>query len=465
MPAPARAPLFRLEIARLQRRFNVVSFNMTEAISQPFTVELDMLGDGFYLDLTGLMYQPAFLNLGGQQGVHGQIHWATRKHYEPGPGCYTLRLGPRLTCLGLRYHSRLFQQMSATRIITQVLEEHRLKNSYRFDLQTESSERASCVQYQESDLQLVQRLCAEENIHYHFSHSRRRHELVFGAGLHGFQRSPIAPWRQFEGQPGVTRFAVTEDQSPLPGSRTGQRATGHSTLPFVTCGQLLPLAGHPEKRWNRLWLITEVQHRFAAADGTSEHYLNRFEAIPWEAGFSTPTPAPCTPVAPLQQGWIVGNADEPTRPDASGRVQVRLEWDSQHPDKPDRRCWLHLAPGLNLECRGGMTVLIRFPEDDKTPPQIIGCLQPRALEPCEAPSPEPVDNVQMRLDWPVINGAERVLQLGDGPTVHLGEGSRLTVDVGASHVQIDHDSMTLSSPRISVASKAHDPAGDPDAGS
>ncbi|AHG42877.1 type IV secretion protein Rhs [Pseudomonas syringae CC1557] len=180
MPDPANAPLFRLEIARLYRRFDVISFSVKEAISQPFVFDIEILGDGFDMDLVSLMYKPAYLSSDAEQGFHGQIHSATRSHYQPGPAYYTLTMGPRLSCLGLRYTSRIFQHMTATRIIAQVLDEHGLKNGYRFDLNTECRERECCVQYHESDLQLVHRLCAEENIHYHFVHSRRHHQLVFG---------------------------------------------------------------------------------------------------------------------------------------------------------------------------------------------------------------------------------------------------------------------------------------------
>ncbi|RMN78139.1 hypothetical protein ALQ52_03784, partial [Pseudomonas cannabina pv. alisalensis] len=62
MPDPASAPFFRLEIARLQRCFDVISFNPTEAISQPFIFEIEILGDGFDLDLASLMFKPAYLN-------------------------------------------------------------------------------------------------------------------------------------------------------------------------------------------------------------------------------------------------------------------------------------------------------------------------------------------------------------------------------------------------------------------
>ncbi|RML87956.1 Rhs element Vgr protein, partial [Pseudomonas syringae pv. maculicola] len=37
-----------------------------------------------------------------------------------------------------------------------------------------------CVQYDETDLHFVQRLCEEEGVHYHFQHSQEGHVLVFG---------------------------------------------------------------------------------------------------------------------------------------------------------------------------------------------------------------------------------------------------------------------------------------------
>ncbi|UOF19264.1 contractile injection system protein, VgrG/Pvc8 family [Pseudomonas syringae] len=370
MPDPDSAPFFYLEIARLQRRFTVVSFSATEAISQPYAIELEILGDGFDLDLTSLMYKPAWLSCGGEQGFpgqsfqgqgfHGQIHGATRKHYHPGPACYTLLMGPRLACLGLRQHSRIFQHMTATQIIAQVLEEHGLKTAFRFDLQTECIERESCVQYQESDLQLVQRLCAEEGIHYHFVHSRRRHLLVFGAS-------------------------------------------------------------------------------------------------PWETGLTAPALAPRPAIAPLQRGWIIGSDGEPARTDASGRVHVRLEWDWQRPEGPDAGCWLHLAAGLDVDCWGGTAVMVSFCADDKRPPQITGCLSALADDGGHRCDQAPADNVEMHLDWQLITGPDRQLQLADGTRVELAEGSTLTVDAGPSTVQIDDSGLTLSSPRISFASPSSDP--------
>uniref|UniRef100_UPI0023F9318B contractile injection system protein, VgrG/Pvc8 family n=1 Tax=Pseudomonas viridiflava TaxID=33069 RepID=UPI0023F9318B len=74
-----------------------------------------------------------------------------------------------------------YQQMSAQQIIALILEEHGIKgNGYKFQLGQPCPERDYCVQYDETDLHFVQRLCEEEGVHCHFQHSQEGHVLVFG---------------------------------------------------------------------------------------------------------------------------------------------------------------------------------------------------------------------------------------------------------------------------------------------
>jgi uncharacterized protein involved in type VI secretion and phage assembly len=65
-------------------------------------------------------------------------------------------------------------------IVAQVLQEHGIvEGGYQFLLgPTLYPKRDYCVQYDESDLHFVQRLCEEEGIH--FQHSVQDHVLVFG---------------------------------------------------------------------------------------------------------------------------------------------------------------------------------------------------------------------------------------------------------------------------------------------
>ncbi|WP_034086543.1 contractile injection system protein, VgrG/Pvc8 family, partial [Pseudomonas aeruginosa] len=86
-----------------------------------------------------------------------------------------------LAYLAQRNNQRIFQHLTVPQIVALILEEHGiLADAYRFQLGTRYPEREYCVQYDESDLHFVQRLCAEEGIHFHFRHSAEAHLLVFG---------------------------------------------------------------------------------------------------------------------------------------------------------------------------------------------------------------------------------------------------------------------------------------------
>ncbi|WP_122314152.1 type VI secretion system Vgr family protein [Pseudomonas cichorii] len=465
MPDPASTPLFCLEIARLRHRFSVLWLQGHEAISQPFVFELEVINEDADVDLASLMYKPVFLSFqGGVHGFHGQIHGAMRSHYRPGPACYRLKIGPRLACLGQRYNQRIFQHMSAPQIIARVLEEHGLrKGSYRFELKKTCREREYCAQYQESDLQLVQRLCAEEGIHYHFAHSRRRHEVVFGDSLRGFGCTPAAPWRQLSRESGVTRFAVSANGQDSPGSRSHQRAEGESSLPYVLSGHLLPLTGHPELEWNHMWLVTGVEHRCLESlpdDGPGERYSNRFNAVPWEVGFSAPEPQPGPKLPQLQRAWIIGPPGQEVSRDSVGRLKVQFEWGLQGRGARYNDCWLPVMPGLELAFRGGMEVLVSVFDDDMERPVITACLYSRAREPFSSQSAGlaqrgdvPADSVRAQLDWQMIMGDKRRLRLDNGPMVSFEEGSELSLSIGSSQVRLDASGLTLTSPRITFVSK------------
>lgn len=451
MPDSPRTPRFRLEVAGLRRRLAVVSFRGREAISQPYAFTLDVLCDNPAITPSQLMYRSAFLALGADgAGVHGQIQAVARTHHRPGPMSLCLSLGPRLACLSQRYTPRVFQHMSAPQIIAQVLSEHGLlQDSYRFELKAPCAERVFCAQYRENDLQFVQRLCAEEGIHYHFIHSPHHHDLVFGSGLHGARRTPEAPWRTRLDMAGVTRFTVNHATPAGPDERVEERAEGHSTLAFVHSGHLLPVTGHARSEWNHLWRITHVEHRGASA------YGNRFFALPWEVGVSVP-PAPGEPLPALQRAWLVGPPGQEAMRDAGGRVQVQFEWGLQGHGARFADCWLPVEDGVGGPLHGGMAVLVRGPAQAHALPSVMACLEPVPRAPGSVASASPI--IQARLDSAWLLGEGGGVQVEQGPRLHLAPGAVLAVQVGASEVRLDAHGLSLSSPAVSLNVSAHKPA-------
>ena len=320
MFAPANQPRFTLTLEGAQHDLKVLEFTGREAISQPFRFELELVSERPDLDLESLLHGQAFLSFDAQGcGIHGQIYQVGQGDSGKRLTRYHLSLVPRLTYLGHRINQRIFQHQSVPQIVTQVLKDHSiLRDAFEFRLGSEYPEREYCVQYAESDLAFIQRLCAEVGIHYHFQHSPQGHLLVFGDDQTVFPKLPeptlyLPGSGMSAGAPAIQRFNVRVEtrtsvvtrrdynfekprlslesrsdgeQRPVledyhfPGQfndrETGKgltrralerhvadyrQAEGTSDESSLVCGHFLQLTGHPRSDWNDLWLLTTVEHR------------------------------------------------------------------------------------------------------------------------------------------------------------------------------------------------------------
>jgi len=320
MFAPANQQHFSLHIEGIEHDLQVLEFSGREAISQPYRFELELVSERPDLDLEGLLQQSAFLAYTEDGiGIHGQIYRAAQGESGKRLTRYSLVLVPRLAYLTHRTNQRIFQHLSVPQIIARVLEEHGILagDSHRFDLgPVIYPERDYCVQYDETDLHFLQRLCEEEGIHYHFRHSKTGHLLVFGDDQTVFPTLAPVAYQQDSGlvadKPVVKRFGVRVEtrtsrvtrrdydfekprltmEAAVPSSiqpdledydypgrfvdrergkhlsrRALERhrhdfelAEGDSDQPLLVSGHFLSLEAHPRRDWNQLWLLTEVLH-------------------------------------------------------------------------------------------------------------------------------------------------------------------------------------------------------------
>jgi len=320
MFAPANQPRFTLTLEGARHDLKVLEFTGREAISQPFRFELELVSERPDLDLESLLHGQAFLSFDAQGcGIHGQIYQVGQGDSGKRLTRYHLSLVPRLTYLGHRINQRIFQHQNVPQIVTQILKDHSiLRDAFEFRLGSEYPEREYCVQYAESDLAFIQRLCAEVGIHYHFQHSPEGHLLVFGDDQTVFPKLPeptlyLPGSGMSAGAPAIQRFNVRVEtrtsvvtrrdynfekprlslesrsdgeQRPVledyhfPGQfndrETGKgltrralerhvadyrQAEGTSDESSLVCGHFLQLTGHPRSDWNDLWLLTCVEHR------------------------------------------------------------------------------------------------------------------------------------------------------------------------------------------------------------
>ena len=179
----------RLEVSRPRHTFDVVACESSEAANQPYLYTLDIIHPTGFLEAHELLFSAAYLH--GEKatpGVHGHIQSIVRTNtirtsnnlLDVQRSRYRITLGPRLGLMAFRHNQRIFQGLDAEQIIRQVLSEHGIDgNGYQWHREQPCPERDYCAQYYESDLQLVQRLCAEEGMYYHFLHARNRHIVVF----------------------------------------------------------------------------------------------------------------------------------------------------------------------------------------------------------------------------------------------------------------------------------------------
>lgn len=310
---------FKLILPRTNIDFQVLAFKGSEVLDQPFFIQVQVVSENPSLDLESLLHQPAYLDFGEpQDGLHGQVYAIGRD--DPGRRItrYHLTLAPRLAYLAHRRNQRIFQQRSVPQIIAAVLEQHGiLADAYAFELgPVVYPPRTFCVQYAESDLHFIQRLCEEEGIHYHFRHSADAHLLVFGDDQTVFRRLPVQRYCAAGGPQADTqviqRFDVrlaTRSQKTVrrdhdfehpslllqdtagaasaqlledyhyPEGFTGHargkrlarrglerhqrdrlRALGKSDQPALRSGHFLELRNHPDPSCNDLWLLTSVRH-------------------------------------------------------------------------------------------------------------------------------------------------------------------------------------------------------------
>ncbi|MGF0334030.1 type IV secretion protein Rhs [Ectopseudomonas toyotomiensis] len=323
---PANETHFSLSIEGVEHDLQVLEFSGREAISQPYRFDVELISERPDLDLTSLLHQRAFLAFSPNgDGIHGLIHRVEQGESGKRLTRYRLAIVPQLAYLTHRTNQRIFQHLTVPQIVAQVLEEHGIvEGGYQFQLgPTVYPERDYCVQYDESDLHFIQRLCEEEGIHYHFQHSESGHVLTFGDDQTAFAKlGQPTPYIQDSGMtaddPVIKRLALrletrtrnttrrdydfeqprllleatyqgekagendslpTLEDYDYPGRYTDrtrgkhlakralerhradyQQLEGKSDQPRLVSGHLLEISEHPQSEWNDLWLLTEVLH-------------------------------------------------------------------------------------------------------------------------------------------------------------------------------------------------------------
>ncbi|MHB1024433.1 MAG: type VI secretion system Vgr family protein [Desulfobacteria bacterium] len=190
---------FLFEISGVTPELLVMRFDLTEGVSVPYELSVELACDG-EVKMDDALGKEGFLTLtgdGGDRIVHGVVdrfeHTGNRGRF----GLYNARVVPYLRWLSLERDCRIFQNKSVPDIVKQVLQDSGLPTDrFDFRLQASYSPVEYCVQYRETDLDFVSRMLEEEGIFYFFEHSDKKHLLVFADGT--------VAYKEIAGESGVT---------------------------------------------------------------------------------------------------------------------------------------------------------------------------------------------------------------------------------------------------------------------
>ncbi len=199
-----------------------------EALSEPFTLALTVLGTDARVDRSKLLGQPVTVNiptqsLAGTRYINGKVTRVAVSATELSGtryAVYQLTVEPDVWPMKRDRNLRIFQGQTAPQIVKTLLGEYqvnledKLTGSYRvWDY---------CVQYQESSLDFISRLMELEGIAYHFRHEADRHVLVLtdaASGFTPFSGYETIPYHQTPSggstnEEGISQWALEDSVTP-----------------------------------------------------------------------------------------------------------------------------------------------------------------------------------------------------------------------------------------------------------
>jgi type VI secretion system secreted protein VgrG len=170
-----------------------------EELSRTFRFEIDLVSSSADVDLDAPIGQPAYLLLRGRLptavATTGMYTVLSNALCRPAAGIrqsrYQATLVPTAQQLAYSRDSRIFQKQKTEDVVQKVLKDGKVPSDWvNLMLHGSYEPRDYCVQYQESDLEFVQRLLEEEGITYYFEQKKDKDVLCIGDGNHAFDALP-----------------------------------------------------------------------------------------------------------------------------------------------------------------------------------------------------------------------------------------------------------------------------------
>lgn len=167
-----------------EKGFSIYSFHGMEEVNKPYEFDVELVHSSPQVDLDGLVGSEASFSMadrsGGTRLVHGIIRDIAQLHSANSRTHYRAYIVPRLWFLGQRVNHRIYQHQNVPQIISALLFEQGFSTeTFEFKCFGKYEQREYCVQYGETDLHFITRLCEEEGLFFYFEHTEAGHKLCF----------------------------------------------------------------------------------------------------------------------------------------------------------------------------------------------------------------------------------------------------------------------------------------------
>lgn len=214
-------------------QLDVLAFEGTEALSQTFRYAIEVTSTNLDIAADTMLGKDASFSLHAAPSavtirgfepppvaplrtLHGVVTGFKRLSASRDEARYEVTLEPRLALLDKGCQYRIYQNQSVPEVVEAILRRHGLRGQdFLIDLGRTYAEHEQLLQYGETDLAYIQRLCAERGIWYCFSmDARLKIDVVeFHDSPMHYQRDVALPLRPLGGLESTGQDAVWELQA------------------------------------------------------------------------------------------------------------------------------------------------------------------------------------------------------------------------------------------------------------
>jgi type VI secretion system secreted protein VgrG len=386
--------------------------SVREAIGRPFSIGADLVSIEEDIKPGALLGKPVTCTVDVGHAAPRHFHGIVREFartgaYGRGLTAYRLEAVPRMWNLGRTSDCRIFQDKSVADIAGTVFGEHGVAPA-RFASGMPRDKRVYCVQFNETDLEFVQRLLDEVGAGYFFEHKENDHALVIcGANSdyplvggdpqtvrpHSDVHAALTTWQPLGAlQPGKVHardFDQLKPAAPLesraasilgiagsselelffwPSGRADRPDGDPAKLameaaeasadvvhaggndPAMCAGSRLKVMGGLDAKQAGTWLITAVSHdaydETHLVDGGSAQYRNSLTLIPADRTWRPSWTRPRPAMPGVHSAIVTGPSGEEIHCDEYGRVKVHFHWDRGGKRDDSSTCWIRVAQGF-----------------------------------------------------------------------------------------------------------------------